>query len=570
MWERCLAPSCLAEKKIVVAIRADLNYKIFNGVKYVGYTRGCDAVVVAFDEFSTPPAPVVQKLPPKTAGIPFPMRPPGSQGSVVEEPTIQEEEEPTLAETLAHYLECAKRGESIEGIHVKLQEILQNRSLKKLPPVYTWEKAKELLLKEHWNGGAIEWWKSESLEPEPPRIQFRTKFAVEPNETGAEALDKAGIVRLNLPLEVKPWLKQPATVRRFWRAVLGFLAELNTGMQLPAEEMCRIFSYMNTYLPVFWKFRRRKLLYIPDKSESMPLCDPDYFIRLFDFAVTVRRLGVEKIWTRQTWLLPLHAAMAPLRSFIEVRYPWMALPDRNQLMTDCCLDQICAMLWAKQELLVLEKLPELKYDSDCLLRVVQDCIDTCSWSKELERFNADNFGTSPRFKERFTCIPLDSRQIWADVKQHTHSVCNTVALPGPRGVSLGTLCKIETRKIQTTQPVPEFVTFTKENKLIKRSMIDLNWVVCIEEYEKVSHFLPAWLFLMGIRVPLLPVALKSPVNSRMAYTVLIQDDDLWLSQKNWSAKLPLFRVDSGKLYINSGYAAFSRELLKYKIGFLLG
>ena len=562
MWERCKAPGNLAEKKIVLAIESGANFKLFSGEKYVGYTRGCDAMVIAFDDFTEQP----QQTKPTKSTAPVPPRP---LGSASEEPLAAEQEQPpTLAETLAHYLECAKRGESIEGMMEKLQEIARTRS-KKLPTVYTWEKAKEVLKKAHWNGSAIEWWNSKLLESAPPRLQLRTKFAVEPDETGAEALDKAGIIRLQLPVELEPWTAQPARVRRFWRAVLGFLGEFNKGMTLPAEEMCKMFDYVNNYLPVFWRFRRRKLIFIRDKSEQLPLCDRDYFIRLFDFAVVVRRAGIANLWPQDSCAVPLKNAINTVKTFVDVRYPWLTLPSREQLMADAYLDQACAMLWNTDDLIELDNPPDFKFEKATLERVVRDCVDSCTWSKQLEVYNADNFGSAPDFDACFSDTVLDARRIWAEIKERTHWVSGTPVCSGPQTIAAGRLCHIATKKIPSKRSTPEFVKFTRETKLIKRELLDLNWVVCTESFSQYVSLFPKWLLLMEMRVPILPVSSVANVNSRLAYTVLVQDDDVWLGQRHWSARLPLYRIDADKLYINTGYAAFSRELLKYKIACLL-
>lgn len=536
--------------------------KLFKGEKYVGFTRGCDAVVVAFDEFAVPKKP---------APLPRPPRPPGSQSSSSSSESEDADESPAegLAELLQECIQRAQAGESISDLLEKLNELKKKRQ-QKLPTVYTWKEAKQKLRSAHWNGGAIEWWKSDSpCETELPRFFIRTKFILEPGESGVEALDKAGIVRLKQSTPVEPWNSQPAVVRRFWRGVLGYLGEFNKKMTMPSLEMCGLFEYANTYLPLFWKLKQRKFLYVADQSHKLPLCDKDYFIRLFDFAVTVRRLGIGAIWNYQKFAVPAQQAIFKAKSFIGIRYPWISLPDTQQLLIDTYLDQACETLWDSTELISAKALPSFEFSPTLVEHIFHDCIETCQWSRQMEVFTADSFGTAGSLEQRYCQANIDSAKVWSESKPGMHMLRSTEVGYGPTMLSVGRSHGLSVKRLQSKKPIPGFLSFTHETKVIKRELIDLNWVLCTDSFEQYKFVFPAWLLCMGMNVPLLPVANPTKVRADLLYAVLIQDDDIWLGQRYWSLKLPLYKIVNGKLYTNAGYAAFSRDLLKRKISCLL-
>lgn len=546
----------MSEKKIALAIQSGVDMKLFKGEKYVGFTRGCDAVVVAFDEFSVAEKPT----------LPRPPMPLGSQSSE------SEESEETPAEAIGELLrECINRaqaGQSIADLLSKLK-ILKSAQQTKLPTVYSWEEAQKKLKSAHWNGGAIEWWKSAAYEPSLPRFFSRTKFILEPEETGAQALDKAGIVLLKLSTPVDPWTAQPAVVRRFWRGVLGYLGEFNKKMTMPPLEMCSIFDYANTYLPLFWKFKQRKYLTVVDRSDELPLCDKDYFIRLFDFAVTIKRFGIKSLWDYQKCSVPAQQAIFVAKSFIAVRYPWLSIPDISQLLLDTYLDQACERLWDSTELISSKAPGCFEFSTKSLENVIHDCIETCHWSRQMELFTADCFGGTVSLEDRYSQTNVDSMKVWSESRIGFHMLRSTEVGYGPALLSVGRSHEFSVKKLQNKRPVPGFLKFTYETKIIKREMIDLNWVLCTDEFSAYKMVFPNWLLCMGMNVPIMPVAIQEKVRSELLYTALIQNDDLWLGQRYWTLKLPLYKLVGDKLYANTGYAAFSRDLLKRKISCLL-
>lgn len=559
MWEKCRLPGNLSEKKIALAIQSGVDMKLFKGEKYVGFTRGCDAVVVAFDEFA-----VTQKPTP-----PRPIQPPGSQSSSSSD-SEEPEENPAeaIGELLKECIQRAQAGESITDLLAKLGS-LKAAHQTKLPTVYTWKEAKQKLKSVHWNGGAIEWWKSECCEPSLPRFFSRTRFILEPEETGVEALDKAGIVRLKLPVPVEPWTTQPAVVRRFWRGVLGYLGEFNKKMTMPPLEMCSIFDYANTYLPLFWKLKQRKYLTVPDRSEDLPLCDKDYFIRLFDFAVTIKRLGIKAIWDQEKCYNPTKQVIFNAKSFIAVRYPWLSIPDTSQLLLDTYLDQACERLWDSTELISMKALTPFEFSLKSVENVIHDCIETCNWSRQMELFTADCFGSTVPLENRYCKSNVDSMKVWSESRAGFHMLRSTEVGYGPTFLSVGRSHDFVVKKLQSKKATPEFLKFTYETKIIKRELIDLNWVLCTDTFSAYKLVFPTWMLCMGMNVPIMPVAMKDKVHLDLLYTSLIQNDDLWLGQRYWTLKLPLYKVVGDKLYANTGYAAFSRELLKRKISCLL-
>jgi hypothetical protein len=559
MWERCERPNTLDHKKIVLAIRATVSVGIYHGEKYIGYVRGCDAVVVAFDSFKN-----------KDEKISYANRPLMPKGSCSSSSSSSESEDDggqlTAEDVIAQYVEFAKSNMSVSKFLETLQQQLPQAKSK--PSTVTWEKAKTLLLAEGWNGGAIEWWKSKTVEVRLPRLYHRTKFLVQKEESGAIALEKAGIIQLRNPKKPASWLEQPATVRRFWRAILGFLAEFSTKLEFPEEELCSLFDYANYYLPAFWRFKSRKLAYVRDLSYKVPLADRNYFIRIFDFAVVVRRMGIGAVWAYEACALPAKAVMENLRNFFYVRYPWVEVPSPDQLVMDMYLDQACEFLWNNESLFESSS-TEFSFNVVNLERVVHDCIDVCPRSKQMERFNTSGQSKTP-IVAQFSQVSLDNGKIWTKLKQSTCHLPGAVTFSGPRNVNLQYPMDYDTKLIPL-HCVPQFMQVASANAILKRNLFDLNYTIAPANLKRFLGYLPKWLFELSITTPKLPVYFESMTDTKrqLVFSVLAQDEELWLSQRKWSQKQPLYRILNDELYINTGYAVFSRELLKRKISFLL-
>lgn len=551
MWKRCEKPNNLEHKQITLAIRANVDVSQFSGAKYIGYTRGCDAVIVAFDEFV--------KVKPINKPSSMPLRPKGSCSSSSES---EDQQEVQQQDAMADYIQFALSNSSVTEF---LETLKVSPGFKLRPKVYNWKCAKEVLQKEGWNSSAIEWWYSDKPQLRLPRLNVRTKFEVPEGKTGATALREAGILQVTTPLPAMAWQSLPARVRRFWRAILAYLAAISTRLDLPDEEICSMFDYSNNYLPAFWKFKSRKLLYIQDTSHKLPPSDRNYFIRLFDFAIVVRRAGIGGVWDYSRCALPARPLVDSVSSFLRVRYPWVDLPNAQELVISTYLDQACELLWDSKHLIAYENCKDFSFKSIHLQRTIEDCIEVCSRSVQLEGLN---FGAQNRLKPmlQFGISSVDGRKVWSKLKRFTCYPPGQSYLTGPQNVNIGFGSGFNVKLIPM-QCVPEF----KKTIASGSEVADLNYVIASELLQLNQTYIPNWLLRMNISAPLLPICFNTLTDTQrqLMFATLSQDEEIWLSQRKWSQRFPIFRVIDSKLYINTGYAAFTRDLLKRKVAFII-
>jgi hypothetical protein len=257
-----------------------------------------------------------------------------------------------------------------------------------------------------------------------------------------------------------------------------------------------------------------------------------------------------------------------LRNFFYVRYPWVQVPSPDQLAFDMYLDQACEFLWDTEELFDCSS-TEFRFNVTHLERVVHDCIEVCPRSKQMERFNTTGQSKTP-FCVQFSQVPLDSGKVWSKLKQSTCHLTSQVTFSGPRNVNLQYPRDYDT-KLMPLQCIPQFMQLASANAILKRNLFDLNYTIAPAHLKRMLTYLPKWLFEMSITSPKLPVYFESMTDTKrqLVFSVLAQDEELWLSQRKWSQKQPLYRILNEELYINTGYAVFSRALLKRKISFLL-
>jgi hypothetical protein len=408
---------------------------------------------------------------------------------------------------------------------------------------YTWQDVQDTLDAMKWKKPYIYWWKSSQNPVGLPTLTKKSRLVFPSSVDVDTILLRNGFNNVTIGAHATPWAECSPIVRRFWRAMLAYLCKLPNRVRLTLSDLSAMSAYARDYLPPSMGWYMRPHITTPNSRISAP----QYAVvaRMIEYVADFKKRGLEEVWPNRERYQAEDCARRAAK-YMKLRYSF--IPCDKNLTAQCTfLDIMCEYLWFNQ----WDEECHAEYDEPSFWRAFGDTLEECEEVTMLERY-------CPKIPDEMFYGVKDGNGGLS--KLDCRLLINELQYLGFEWSHIDHKRKKSNRLFMFGSNKPPIYAISRhvpyKKWLFEEHIIDPNWI------EMAPACLPQRLLDLETPLPMVPCFSDQLIDLTEVILGAIQQDQFYLRLPRWFKSAPIFHYgDTGKLYFNSSFYGFSREVV---------